>query len=319
MVTDRLRLAAYREALEKSVTPGCVVADIGTGIGIFAVLACQLGARRVYAIEPDPVIAVGREIAEANGVADRIEFIAELSSDISLPEPVDVIVSDLGGVLPMNGEAVGAIIDARDRFLRAGGTLIPARDFVWGALAEARKPNVYDPTALADGHLGVDMRAAEKFAVNQVRRTRLTPEELIVEPQQWVVLDHREVASPDFSGELSWTVSSACRANSLCLWFDKELGEGIGFSNAPGAPKCLYGQAIFPLEAPIELFEGDNVTVAIDVRPVTDGDLWRWRTRVVPADGGAEVQFSQSNLGSAPISLSRLAALSEKTAAENRA
>ena len=101
-----MRLAAYREALEKAVTPGCVVADIGTGIGIFAVLACQLGARRVYAIEPDPVIEVGREIAADNGVADRIEFIAELSTDISLPEPVDVIVSDLGGVLPINGGAV---------------------------------------------------------------------------------------------------------------------------------------------------------------------------------------------------------------------
>lgn len=319
MVTDRVRLAAYRGALERAITPDCVVADIGTGIGIFAVLACQMGARRVYAIEPDPVIEVGREVAADNGLADRIEFIAELSTDVSLPEPVDVIVSDLGGVLPINGGAVAAVIDARERFLREGGVLIPARDLLWGALADARKPTYYDSEALADGHLGVDMRAAERFAVNQVRRTRLTPEELIVEPRNWGVVDHRQALSPEFSGEFSWDVTSECRANSLCLWFDKELADGIGFSNAPGAPKALYGQAIFPLESPIGLAEGDRVTISIDVRPIPDGDLWRWRTRVEPAGGGAEVTFNQSNLRAAPIPLSRLAAISGKTAAGDHA
>src|SRR6184192_1242910 len=52
MIADRVRVEAYAEALRKSVRKGSVVAEIGTGPGIFAVLACQLGASRVYAIEP---------------------------------------------------------------------------------------------------------------------------------------------------------------------------------------------------------------------------------------------------------------------------
>ena len=47
MIADRVRVDAYAEALRKTVHMGSVVVEIGTGPGIFAVLACQLGASRV--------------------------------------------------------------------------------------------------------------------------------------------------------------------------------------------------------------------------------------------------------------------------------
>ena len=53
MMGDRVRMEAYTLALRQAVKPGSVVLDIGTGTGIFAVLACQFGARVVYALEPD--------------------------------------------------------------------------------------------------------------------------------------------------------------------------------------------------------------------------------------------------------------------------
>src|SRR5687768_12813489 len=101
MIADSIRTQAYASAIGRAIKPDSVVLDIGTGIGIFAMLACQFGARRVYAIEPDDAIQVARETAAANGFADRIEFIQGLSTRIALPERVDVIVSDLRGVLPL--------------------------------------------------------------------------------------------------------------------------------------------------------------------------------------------------------------------------
>ncbi|HSE23713.1 MAG TPA: 50S ribosomal protein L11 methyltransferase, partial [Pyrinomonadaceae bacterium] len=74
MLADTPRLRTYVEALKRSVKPGAVVLDLGCGPGFFALLACQLGARRVYAVEPDDVIQVAREAAVANGYAERIEF-----------------------------------------------------------------------------------------------------------------------------------------------------------------------------------------------------------------------------------------------------
>ena len=94
-------MQAYSEALRRTVRPGSVVVEIGTGPGVFAVLACQLGASRVYAIEPDPIIQVAREIAAVNHCADRIEFIEDISTRVELPSRADVIFSDMRGVLPL--------------------------------------------------------------------------------------------------------------------------------------------------------------------------------------------------------------------------
>src|SRR5438876_6163650 len=94
MIADEQRTAAYARALEARITDGAVVADVGTGSGIMAMIACRAGACRVYALEPDDIIQVAREAAAANGFADRICFIQAASSELDLPEPVDGIVSD---------------------------------------------------------------------------------------------------------------------------------------------------------------------------------------------------------------------------------
>ena len=54
MIRDQVRTTACTQALRAVVVrPGAVEVDIGTGPGIMAVLACQVGAIRVFAIEPD--------------------------------------------------------------------------------------------------------------------------------------------------------------------------------------------------------------------------------------------------------------------------
>jgi type I protein arginine methyltransferase len=67
MYVNKARMDAYAAALRDAVTPNSVVLDIGAGTGIFALLACRYGARRVYAIEPDDAINLAREVAAANG------------------------------------------------------------------------------------------------------------------------------------------------------------------------------------------------------------------------------------------------------------
>ena len=137
MIADAQRMDAYAAALRATVKPDSVVMDLGCGPGVFAVLACKLGARRVYAVEPENVIGLAREIAAANGCADRIEFFEKLSTEITLPEPASIIVSDLRGVLPWFEQHIPSIIDARTRLLARGGVLIPRRDILWAALVEA--------------------------------------------------------------------------------------------------------------------------------------------------------------------------------------
>ena len=75
LIADRVRSDAYQRAIRALVREGDVVLDIGTGSGLLAMFACQAGASRVYAVERTSIASVARELARANGFADRIEVI----------------------------------------------------------------------------------------------------------------------------------------------------------------------------------------------------------------------------------------------------
>jgi protein arginine N-methyltransferase 1 len=135
MVVDRIRMGAHAEAISRAVTPGAIVLDLGAGTGICSILACRHGARKVYAIESEEVIEVARRVA-ADNVADRIEFIREVSTRVQLPERVDVMITDLRGALPMFHGSLHAVADARERLLAPSGTLVPQRDILWAGLVE---------------------------------------------------------------------------------------------------------------------------------------------------------------------------------------
>ena len=58
--------------LKKRVKPGHVLLDVGTGSGILGILACKLGAARVYGTDLDPcAVNAVRENLEANSVAEE--------------------------------------------------------------------------------------------------------------------------------------------------------------------------------------------------------------------------------------------------------
>jgi SAM-dependent methyltransferase len=68
------RILALRLAMSSSIGPPSVVLDAGCGsLGVLAIMAARLGARRVVAVDRGPLDAA-RALAEENGVADRIEF-----------------------------------------------------------------------------------------------------------------------------------------------------------------------------------------------------------------------------------------------------
>lgn len=63
--------------LEENVVPGAALLDIGTGSGILAVSALLLGAGRAVGVDIDEVaVRVAGENAAANGVSNRVDFIA---------------------------------------------------------------------------------------------------------------------------------------------------------------------------------------------------------------------------------------------------
>lgn len=304
LIAHKERMNAYWRALRETIRPDSVVLDLGAGAGIFALLACQMGARRVYAVEPDDIIQVARDLAAANGYADRIEFFQAMSTEVNLPERADVIVSDIRRPMPLFGLPIPAIIDARRRLLAPGGILIPRCDTLWAAVVTA--PYLYRR------HLGVwqsrkfglNWTAARDLAINRWRLCHLGPDNLLVSPQCWGRLDYGTVETPNLTGEVTWEMDRPGTAHGLLLWFDAELTPGIGFSNAPGAPKLVYGQTFLPWPQPVALAENDLVALSMAGYMVGEEYLWNWHTRILEA-GRAErpkADFRQSSFFGLPLS-----------------
>ena len=306
LIADHKRMDAYIQALRQAVTPVSVVADLGTGPGIFALLACQFGARKVYAIEPSDAIQVAREIAVANGYAGHIEFIQSLSTNVTLHERADVLVSDLHGVLPLFQHHILAIADARRRLLVPGGVMIPQHDTLWAAVVEA--PALYSRLVAPwdENSYGFDMQPARRIMTNTWCKGRVAPEQLLVEPKCWAKLDYATVDSPDVRAEVTWTVARAGTAHGLILWFDATLTASVHFSNAPGAPELIYGSAFFPFCTPVPLAVCDTVSVVLQAKLVREDYIWHWHTRIQGCSGQSKAQFEQSTFYGVPLSPARL-------------
>ena len=270
MMADGVRMSAYRAALERAVRPGSVVVDLGAGIGIMSLIACQLGARRVYAIEPNDNIEIARELAAANGFGERIQIIQKSSDRVSLPELADVLVADLRGILPLYARHIPTLADARQRFLRPDGVLIPETDDLYVTVVSTEKGYGDSRRPWRDGAPGLDMARAERVTVNQLARIKLAPSDVVTPPRRWASIDYRSVTSGSVRGEVTWTVERAAVGHGLRIWFDTTLGPGIGFGNGPADPETIYGAVFLP-------WSETEMSKSIDPPGVSppSGKMWR--------------------------------------------
>lgn len=310
MNADGWRFAAYAKAIARSVRPGDAVAEIGCGPGAFSLLACRAGARRVFAIETEDSIQFARQLAAANGLTKQIEFIQNDSRRVELPESVNVIVSDIRGTLPLSGFAVPSIEDARQRFLAPGGILIPKRDTLKAAVVEAKE--YYDgltaPWKKAVN--GLDLSSSLGPILNEKYGVSFRHEQLLTEPLIWHVLEYTAEALKRASAAIRFRVERTGTAHGLCLWFETQLFEEIGYSSGPGGASTIYGQAFLPWLEPVEVRQSQEIQVELHADLVGGDYIWRWETRISAAGGSAR-HFQQSTFQGAnfmPQSLRRRAA-----------
>lgn len=301
MIADAARMDAYAAALRQTIKPDSVVMDLGCGPGVLALLACKLGARRVYAVEPNNVVGLAREAAAANGFADRIEFFEKLSTEITLPEPATIIVSDLRGVLPFFQQNIPALIDARKRLLARDGVLISRRDTLWAAVVEAPEQfaELINPW---QNKFDLDLSAATRFITNTWRKAEIKAEQFLTEPVCWTTIDYHEVESPDTRAEITWQAARNGVAHGFAVWFDSELVDDIAFSNHPAASRMIYGQGFFPFSEPVTISEGDRIELRLAAKFIQDDYVWRWDTRF------PNTSFKQSTLYGVPLSTAQLKA-----------
>jgi type I protein arginine methyltransferase len=313
MIEDTARFGAYVEAIAEVVRPGDTVVDLGSGPGVMALLACRAGARRVYAIEMSDTIEVGRQLAAANGFADRIVFLHGDSRKLELPERARVVVSDLRGTLPLFGSALASLEDARQRFLEPGGILIPQKDTLLASLVEA--PETY--AGLAEpwehGIRGADLTAARELSVNTMSELKAEAAQIVAGPEPWAVLDYQENLGRSIRGSIRFRVARPATVHGIGLWFDAFLRGTLSFTSGPVGPSAppkpfsnVYGQSLLPWVRPLALAAGQEVSVALSADLVDSEYVWRWETNIAPANAMPAIHSVQSTFFGQVYSKERL-------------
>ncbi len=246
MLDDKARTAAFLNAVRQVVVPGDVVADLGTGTGILAIGAAQAGARRVFALEASGIGRLATKMFGANQVADRIELLAGWSTRVQLPEPADVLVTEMIGDDPLGEHALELVLDARKRWLKPGARLIPSRLRILAvpvaASEELVRGHCFMPEHAArwNSWYGVNFEPLAQASLDSDRLTHVLvklPEAQacrpLGDPLVLVEIVFADIESFEVEAKGDFQIKMQGALNGVLLYFEAELAPGQWLSTAP--------------------------------------------------------------------------------------
>lgn len=225
LLRDEVRNVLFHKALKRVVNKDSRVLDIGAGSGVWAIMAAKFGAKKVVAIEGDSsLIPLIQAHAAENGVADKVEVINGISTEIKLRGRFDVIVSETIGNQAFDEAIIPTMIDAKKRFLAPGGVMIPQTVELVAAPAHL--------SSETETPLGVPLKTelikqlAKNMTFRVDDRSRL---KLLGEAHSLLNIDLTTIKTePTYSGfTAEWDMSNIGRSNVIALWARSRLLKGI--------------------------------------------------------------------------------------------
>jgi protein arginine N-methyltransferase 1 len=275
MIEDRARTGAYEEAIRRGIGPADTVLDFGCGLGILAMFAAKAGARKVYAVDRLPIVRLAHEIAKANGFSS-IDFMYEPGHELSLPEKVNVIVSEWMGHFALREGMLGPLCDARDRLLLPGGRMIPERVTMKAALVRER--GYHEKRCFFKKKpYGLDFSSAAQWAFSELSNEEILPEELLWPSATMATLDLATIKGPPALVEGELVPESPCTVYGIAGWFEADLGQGVRLDAGPLALPTHWQQLFFPFAEPWSVDPARPVKLRMT--PVQLDDVqtrWQW-------------------------------------------
>ncbi|KAF0760567.1 putative protein arginine N-methyltransferase 6 [Aphis craccivora] len=266
MIQDSARTETYKNAIlsSRSVFEGKTVLDVGAGTGILSIFCAQAGATKVFAVEASKTAEIARQLVAENHFSDIIEVVYSKVEDVTLPYPVDIIVSEWMGFYMLHESMLDSVIVARDKFLKPDGLMFPSHCTLYASPCEL--PDLYSEW---DNVCGVKMRsfahALRTLYLNRPKIMSVQVENMLahnVSPIVELNLKSCQLQQLDtITAQRYLTiVEKSGIYQGVCFWFDVQFPTtGTTLSTSPSSPITHWKQTIIVLPTQIEVEEGDAV------------------------------------------------------------
>lgn len=284
MLADKPRMDFYHAAIARHIKPGDRVIDLGTGTGILAAFASRRGAAKVYAIDHSVVLEHAKTLAAHNRV-ENVEFIGTHSKDLKLDAPVDVILHEQMGDYLFDEDMVANITDLRDRLLKPGGLILPARFEFFCEPVKIRDgrfvPHLWDMNVHGIDYSCMDRERPQDPHYYHIPAADLDyVEHLLSEPAPLLTIDLQTLNPADLPSELrfSRTIIHSGRFDGYVVYFRAMVDSDLSLNSSPLDPgrATNWGYRILRIDREY-LTEGDVIDITLSISRWPEVDTWRWK------------------------------------------
>ena len=267
-VNDRHRNQAYRRALQALVTPETLVLEVGTGSGLFAMLAARAGASHVYTCEKDPqVAAIARANIEKNRLAGRITLFECRYEDLRvgehLPRRADLLLHEFIASHFLVSKMASMLKQFRAELLSPEAHVLPDRLAAVGMLVGDTWP--LDSIRVPATVEGLDVTAINLLASAGISFPGPVPiEQPLSTARTLAELDlNSEQGLPHASRLVEFRATADGCATGILQWMRNSFPDGSRYENRPELA-CSWWPAFWPFQHPVPLAKGDALTIRVE-------------------------------------------------------
>lgn len=273
MMQDYIRTSTYQRAILNNMEDfkDKVVLDVGAGSGILSFFAVQAGARKVFAVEASSMAKHAECLVYHNKVSDKVVVIPGKIEEITLPEPVDVIVSEPMGYMLFNERMLETYLHAK-KWLKPQGKMFPTRGDLHIApfsdtclyMEQLNKANFWYQQSFH----GVDLSSLREAAVKEYFRQPVVDTfdvRICLAKSLRHTVDFERATENDLhciEVPLQFSLMQSGELHGLAFWFDVAFAgsvQTVWLSTGPTQPLTHWYQVRCLLESPLFVQRGQRL------------------------------------------------------------
>ncbi|XP_017043071.1 protein arginine N-methyltransferase 1 [Drosophila ficusphila] len=257
------------------------------GPGTLALMAAQMGAKRVYAVDYSKVTGYTELVVRQNRYESIIKVLNGHMKDLKLPEKVDGIVCNWMGHCLLYESEILEVIEARNRWLKKGGFILPDLGSLY-LLASEEHALKNDRCNWWRSVYGFNMNAMRRYSLAEPRYARTSGEKLLTLAHCVLKIDLKKAKKEDLFVDRTVRLKVKKEGYLECflLYFDVEFsGSHIPLKMSCNpclrSPfKSLWLQTVLFVEQPFVMRSNLHYTGNLKFKPLKPNSFKEMEIRI---------------------------------------